>query len=76
MAVKELDCLCEACPVPLIKAVKNLKTMKQGDILILHSDHSCVGISVEEWGEKNKYPVKVVEIDDGQWEIYIQKPKK
>ncbi|KEH96716.1 sulfurtransferase TusA family protein [Clostridium massiliodielmoense] len=75
MAAKELDCLYEACPVPLIKAVKELKNMNSGDILILHSDHSCVGISVEEWGEKNHYPVRVVEIEDGEWEIYIQKPE-
>ncbi|SHH02813.1 sulfurtransferase TusA family protein [Tepidibacter thalassicus] len=76
MAVKELDCLCEVCPVPLLKAMNELKKMKPGDILILHSDHSCVGISVQEWAQKNKYPVQVVEVEDGEWEVYIEKPKE
>ncbi|KGK81720.1 sulfurtransferase TusA family protein [Clostridium sp. HMP27] len=74
MKVKELDCLYEACPVPLIKAIRELKTMKSGDILILKSDQSCVGVIVEEWGEQNNYPVKVVEIENGDLEVYIQKP--
>ncbi len=75
MAVREIDCLFEACPVPILKAMKELKTMEPGDILILYSNHSCVGISVQEWGEKNKYPVQVVEVEDGEWEVYIEKPK-
>lgn len=73
MSVKEIDCLYEVCPIPIIKAMKELKKMKLGDILILHSDHSCVGISIEEWGEKNNYLVKVVELECGYWDIYIQK---
>ncbi|MCY6369269.1 sulfurtransferase TusA family protein [Clostridium ganghwense] len=76
MAVREMDCLSEACPVPLLRAMKELKTMKPGDILILHSDHSCVGISVQEWASKNQYQVEVIEVEDGEWEIYIEKPKQ
>lgn len=75
MAVREIDCLYEACPVPILKAMKELKTMNPGDILILHSDHSCVGVAFNEWGEKNNYPIQVVEVEDGEWEVYIEKPK-
>lgn len=74
MAVRELDCLYEACPVPMIKAIKELKEMESGDILIMQADHSCVGIYMEEWGEQNGYGVECVEIENGQWEVYIQKP--
>ncbi|KYH34566.1 SirA-like protein [Clostridium tepidiprofundi DSM 19306] len=73
MTVKKLDCLSEVCPIPLLKAMKELKNMKSGDILILNSDHSCVGIDVKEWAEKHNYPVEVVEVEDGEWEVYIQK---
>lgn len=73
MEVKELDCLYEACPVPLIKAIKELKKMKSGDVLVLKSDQSCVGVIVEEWGEQNNHSVKVVELEDGDFEVYIQK---
>lgn len=74
MAVRELNCLYEPCPIPLIKAVKELKTMKSKDILVLHSDQSCIGVISEEWGEQNNYLVKVAEVGNGEWEIYIQKP--
>lgn len=74
MAVRELDCLYEACPIPLIKAVQELKKMNSGDILILRSDQSCLGVIVEEWGEQNNHKVKVIELEDSEWEVYIQKP--
>lgn len=75
MAVKEIDCVCEACPVPIIKAINELKSMDKGDILIVHTDHSCVGISMQEWAEKNDHAVEIVEIENGQWEVYIEKEK-
>lgn len=74
MAVREVDCLYEPCPIPLIKAVQQLKTMNCGDILVLRSDQSCIGVIVEEWGQKNNHLVKVVELENGEWEVYIQKP--
>lgn len=74
MAVRDLDCLYEACPIPLIKAMKELRTMNSGDILVVHSDQSCVGVIVVEWAEQNNYQVKLVETECGEWEVYIQKP--
>ncbi|MEG0271409.1 MAG: sulfurtransferase TusA family protein, partial [Clostridia bacterium] len=41
MAEFELDCLGEACPVPLMKTEKKLATLAKGDTLIVHIDHSC-----------------------------------
>lgn len=74
MEVRDLDCLYEPCPIPLIKAIKELKTLNSGDILVVHSDQSCVGAVIVEWAEQNNYPVKLVETDVGEWEVYIQKP--
>ncbi len=74
MAVRKLDCLSELCPVPLLRAMQELKTMKPGDILILHSDHSCVAIEIEKWLEGKNYPMELVELGGGEWEVYIQKP--
>ncbi|QZY53851.1 sulfurtransferase TusA family protein [Crassaminicella profunda] len=75
MAVREIDCLYELCPVPLLKAMKELKTMEVGDVVIIRSDHSCVGANIKEWAVKNQYPVEVVEVEDGEWEVYIEKTK-
>lgn len=74
MKVRDLDCLYEACPIPLIKAIKELRTLESGDILVVHSDESCVGVSMEEWAEQNNYQIKLVETKVGESEIYIQKP--
>ncbi|MBU3142915.1 sulfurtransferase TusA family protein [Clostridium sp. CF012] len=73
MEVRDIDCLYEACPIPILKAIKELRTMNSGDILVLHSDQSCIGVMVEEWGDQNNYPIRVLETENGEWEIYIQK---
>ncbi|SHI72476.1 TusA-related sulfurtransferase [Clostridium amylolyticum] len=76
MSVRELDCLSEVCPIPLLKAMKELKTMKAGEILILHCDHSCVAIDIEKWASDKNYPIRLIESSGGEWEVYIQKPKE
>lgn len=76
MAIREIDCLSEVCPIPLLRAMQELKTMEPGDILILHSDHSCVAIDIEKWGIGKKYPIRLVELPGGEWEVYIQKIKE
>ncbi|KXZ39934.1 TusA-related sulfurtransferase [Alkalithermobacter thermoalcaliphilus JW-YL-7 = DSM 7308] len=73
MAQIKLDCMYEACPIPLIKAHKALEKMKKGDILILQTDHSCSIVNVVEWAKKQNLSVDYVEIAEGEWEIYIEK---
>ncbi|MGL5327739.1 MAG: sulfurtransferase TusA family protein [Peptostreptococcaceae bacterium] len=68
-----LDCMYEACPIPLIKASKKLSTMNKGDVLILLTDHSCSIVNVKEWANKNNFPIDYVEMNEGEWEIYIEK---
>ncbi len=75
MAVREIDCLTELCPIPILRAIKEFKTMEAGDILIIRADHSCVPIDLKKWASEKNYSVKEVEVGTGEWEIYIQKPK-
>lgn len=70
-----LDCLGEACPVPLIKTENALKKLAVGDMLIVHIDHSCAMKNVPEWARKEGHNVEIEEVDDGEWEIYIEKTK-
>ncbi len=76
MTVKKLDCFSELCPIPLLRAMKELKNMEPGDVLVLQSDHSCVAIDVEKWAKGKKYLTQSVELGGGEWEVYIQKPKE
>ncbi|MGE5630533.1 MAG: sulfurtransferase TusA family protein [Caulobacteraceae bacterium] len=75
MAEIRLNCLGEACPIPLIRTQKKMKTMKIGEILIVETDHSCAMKNVPEWARKEGHGVDIEEVDDGQWEIYIEKTK-
>lgn len=68
-----LDCLGEACPVPLIKAEKALKELESGDVLIVQLDHSCAMKNVPEWARKQGHNVEIEEVEDGEWECVIEK---
>lgn len=71
----ELDCLGEACPVPLVKTEKALEKLDIGDMLIVLIDHSCAMKNVPEWARKQGHNVEIEEVDDGEWECYIEKVK-
>lgn len=73
MAEYELDCFGEACPVPLVKTEKELEKMQVGDVLIVQLDHSCAMKNVPEWARKQGHNVEVEEVDDGEWEVIIEK---
>jgi TusA-related sulfurtransferase len=75
MAERELDCLGEACPVPLIKAQKEIESMEVGDVLIVNIDHSCAMKNVPDWAREAGHAVELEEIDDGEWNIIIEKLK-
>ncbi len=75
MAEYELDCLGEACPIPLVKAEEKLKEIEIGDVLIVQIDHSCAMKNVPEWARKEGHNVEVEEVDDGEWECIIEKVK-
>jgi hypothetical protein len=71
----QLDCLGEACPVPLIKTQKKIESMEIGDVLVVNIDHSCAMKNVPEWANQAGHNCKVEEIDDGEWNIIIEKTK-
>ncbi len=75
MAEFNLDCLGEACPVPLMKTEKKLNEIAIGDVLLVAIDHSCAMKNVPEWARKQGHNVEIEEVDDGEWEIVIEKTK-
>lgn len=73
MSERTLDCLGEACPVPLIRTQKALDEMGVGDVLVVETDHSCAMKNIPEWATKEGHNMEIDEVDDGQWEIVIEK---
>ncbi len=70
-----LDCFGEACPVPLIKAEKAITELDLGDLLIVQIDHSCAMKNLPEWARTQGYNVEIEEVEDGEWEVFIEKTK-
>lgn len=75
MAEFELDCMGEVCPVPLVKTQKKMETMAVGDTVVVHIDHSCAMKNVPDWARKEGHNVEIEEVDDGEWDLIIEKTK-
>ncbi|MDY0242849.1 MAG: sulfurtransferase TusA family protein [Rhodospirillaceae bacterium] len=73
MAEKTLDCLGEACPVPLVKTQKALAAMEIGDVLVVAIDHSCAMKNIPEWADKAGHNFEIDEVEGGRWDIVIEK---
>ena len=69
----ELDCMGEACPIPIVKTEKALEKLDIDDILIVQIDHSCAMKNLPEWARDAGHNVEIEEIDDGEWEVIIEK---
>lgn len=73
MTQMNLDCLGEACPVPLIRTQNALKDLAIGDVLVVEIDHSCAMKNIPEWLNKDGQNFEIEEVSEGQWEIVIEK---
>lgn len=69
--MKTLDCLGDMCPIPVLKAQKELKSINQGDTVKVVTDHSCVLESVNK--KFKKHQITYAEVINGVWEIFITK---
>ncbi|OEF96743.1 sulfurtransferase TusA family protein [Desulfuribacillus alkaliarsenatis] len=77
MQVVAIDCIGEMCPIPIIKAEKQLQNLQTGDELHIKTDHSCtMQAVVNHFQRKMGYPSSSEEIDYGIWNIKIRKQVK
>jgi TusA-related sulfurtransferase len=70
--LKKIDCFGDICPVPIIKIEKQLKTLPEGEVLEVVTDHSCTVESVT--NKYKNYNLEIEEVINGVWEIRISKP--
>ncbi len=68
-----LDCLGEACPIPIVKSEKAIVDLDAGDLLIVQVDHSCAMKNLPEWARAQGFNVEIEEVEDGEWEVFIEK---
>lgn len=72
--MKKINCFGDYCPVPLLKAKKEVEELSSGESLLLVTDHSCVVESIHEYFERFNYDLIIDEVINGVWEITILKP--
>jgi len=75
MAERNLDCLGEACPIPLVKTQKEMESMAIDDVIIVNIDHSCAMKNIPDWARSAGHAVEIEEVGEGEWDIIIQKLK-
>ncbi len=69
-----VDALGEMCPIPIIKAEKKMLQISVSDRVILETDHSCSISSVtNHFKSKYGYSTEIMEIEEGIWQIIIEK---
>ncbi|MDR3302174.1 MAG: sulfurtransferase TusA family protein [Spirochaetaceae bacterium] len=73
MAEHFLDCIGEACPVPLIKAKQELAGMHSGDVLTINVDHTCAIKNIPDYMSGLGYPAELKETGEGEWDIVVKK---
>lgn len=69
--MRELDCLGEMCPLPIIRIKEALKTLGTGETIKVVTDHSCVHQSILVHFKKSKLAIEYDEVINGVWEIFI-----
>lgn len=74
MAVKTLDVRGEICPDPLTLTLKEIEALKAGDILNVIVDSPLALETICRWvGNAGHKLVGVSELEEGQWQITIER---
>lgn len=71
--MREIDCLGEMCPVPIIKIKQSLKKMSINESVKVITDHSCVLQSIVDHFKQTNISAEYEEVMNGIWEIVITK---
>ena len=71
--VKEIDCLGEMCPIPVLRIKKALPALKSNDSIKVITDHSCVLQSIQDHFNEKGLLIVSDEVMNGIWEITITK---
>lgn len=69
--MNKIDCFGDFCPIPLLKAKKEFKTLSSGESFMLVTDHSCVVESIKEYFNKSTCTFVCEEVFNGVWEITV-----
>ncbi len=68
-----LDLTGYVCPIPLLKADKELAPLQPGQSLLLLTESAQVAKNLLDWGKKRGHRISVRRKEGGRWEIVLTK---
>lgn len=71
--MKEINCLGEICPVPVIRTQQQLKITKEHESFKVITDHGCTVEELSKFLKKKKVDFNIEEVINGVWEITVLK---
>ncbi|KOA18968.1 SirA-like protein [Clostridium homopropionicum DSM 5847] len=71
--MKEINCLGEICPVPVIRTQQQLKVAKANESFKVITDHGCTVEEISKFLKKKKVNFNIEEVINGVWEIVVVK---
>lgn len=71
--MKEINCLGEICPVPVIKTQQQLKSTKARESFKVITDHGCTVEELSNFLKNKKVIFEIEEVINGVWEIVVTK---
>lgn len=71
--MKELNCLGDVCPLPLMRLQKEDAAIQAGESVLIITDHSCTCEGLRKYCAQHGYHAQVEEPVNGVWEVTISK---
>lgn len=71
--MKKINCFGDYCPIPLLKAQKEVEKLSSGGSFMMVTDHSCVVESIDDYFSIRDFDLDIVEAINGVWEVSITK---
>ena len=75
MAVINLNCIGDKCPVPVVKTIKAINAMTEPGLLEVHVDNEIAVQNVSKLAQSKSFPVTSEKISDEDFKLLIQVEK-
>jgi len=73
MSDYHLDCIGLKCPLPVLKARKRLREMRQGDVLVVLADDPIAPLDLEHMAQEDGHMVLEMATEGGKTRARLQK---
>ena len=71
-----LDCIGDDCHLSVKKTESALQELEIGDNLIVQITDFCAGVQVPSLARRSGHNVEIIQVEDGEWEVIIEKTKQ